>query len=75
VHLENVADDTKRIMTDEHPYNGIADHYTTLDPVNHHAEEWVRGDVHMNGIEGAWSLFKSSVVDSYHQVSEKHLAH
>lgn len=72
---ENVADKTKRIMTDEHPaYNGIADHNTTHETVNHHAEEWVRGDVHTNGIEGAWSLFKRSVVASYHQVSAKHLA-
>ncbi len=71
---ETIADEAKRIMTDEHPgYNGIADDDTTHETVNHHAEEWVRGDVHTNGIEGAWSLFKRSVVGSYHQVSAKHL--
>jgi len=26
------------------------------------AEEWVRGDVHTNGIEGAWALFKRLVL-------------
>ncbi len=61
-------------MTDEHHgYNGIADDDTTHETVNHKAEERVRGDVHTNGIEGAWSLFKRSVVGSYHQVSAKHL--
>jgi transposase-like protein len=33
----------------------------------------VRGDVHTNGIEGVWALFKRSIVGSYHQVSAKHL--
>ena len=41
--------------------------------VNHSAEEWVRGDVHTNTVEGVWSLFKRSVVGSYHKVSIKHL--
>ena len=41
--------------------------------MNHSAEEWVRGDVHTNGIEGVWSLFKRSIVGSYHQLSTKHL--
>ena len=38
-------------------------------------EEWVRGDVHTNGVEGVWSLFKRSIVGSYHQVSAKHFSH
>jgi transposase-like protein len=41
--------------------------------VNHSAEEWARGDVHTNTVEGVWSLFKRSVVGSYHKVSIKHL--
>jgi hypothetical protein len=35
--------------------------------------ENVRGDVHTNSIENAWSLFKRSIVGSYHKVSAKHL--
>ena len=31
------------------------------------------GDVHTNSIENAWSLFKRSIVGSYHKVSAKHL--
>lgn len=41
--------------------------------VNHRTEEWVRGIVHTNTVEGVWSLFKRSVVGTYHQLSAKHL--
>ena len=54
-------------------YRGIADEDTRHETVNHHAEEWVRGDVHTNAVEGIRSLFKRSVVGSYHKVSHKHL--
>jgi transposase-like protein len=65
---------TERIMTDECPgYVGIADADTKHETVNHRLEEWVRGDVHTNSMEGVWSLFKRSIVGSYHQVSGKHL--
>jgi transposase-like protein len=71
---ENTHDKTEMICTDEQPaYNGIHDWDTRHETVNHKAEEWVRGDVHTNGIEGVWSLFKRSIVGSYHQVSAKHL--
>jgi transposase-like protein len=71
---ENTHDATERIVTDELPaYNGIQDWNTKHESVNHKAEEWVRGDVHTNGIEGVWSLFKRAIVGSYHQVSKKHL--
>jgi len=38
----------------------------------HIKEEWMRGDVHTNTVENAWSLFKRSIVGAYHQVSAKH---
>ncbi len=41
--------------------------------VDHSKEEWVRGIVHTNTIEGVWSLFKRSVIGTYHQLSAKHL--
>ena len=36
-------------------------------------DEWVRGDVRTNSVENIWSLFKRSVIGSYHKVSHKHL--
>lgn len=41
--------------------------------VNHKEEEWVRGPVHTNSVESAWSLFKRSIVGSFHQISTKHM--
>ena len=31
------------------------------------------GEVHTNSVEGVWSLFKRSIVGSFHQISAKHL--
>lgn len=71
---ENVDGDTEAVYTDEWPaYRGIDDENTRHETVNHRAEEWVRGDVHTNTVEGVWSLFKRSIVGSYHQLSVKHL--
>ena len=61
------------IMTDDFPAYKSLEKTHTHKSVNHRAEEWVRGDVHTNGIENAWSLFKRSVVGSYHKISTKHL--
>ncbi len=70
----HISPDTEAIYTDEWPpYKGIADHNTRHETVNHSAEEWVRGDVHTNTVENVWSLFKRSVVGSYHKLSTKHL--
>ena len=69
-----VKDEVEAIYTDElKSYLGIADHDTRHETVNHSAEEWVVGDVHTNGIEGVWSLFKRSIVGSFHKISQKHL--
>jgi len=71
---KHTASDTEAIYTDEWPaYKGIADQDTRHETVNHSKEEWVRGDVHTNSVENVWSLFKRSVVGSYHKVSVKHL--
>jgi transposase-like protein len=71
---ENTAPNTEAIYTDEWPaYNGIEDIDTRHETVNHSQEEWVRGDVHTNSVEGIWSLLKRSIVGSYHKLSVKHL--
>lgn len=71
---KTTSPETERIYTDSAPTFeavdfGKAEHAS----VDHSAQEWVRGDVHTNSIEGVWSLFKRSVIGSYHQLSEKHL--
>lgn len=69
-----LADETACIITDDLPaYDGCGDVNTRHEMVNHSKMEWVRGDVHTNTMEGVWSLFKRSIIGSYHQISVKHL--
>ena len=69
-----LADETTTIMTDDLPaYDGCGDANTKHEMVNHSKMEWVRGEVHTNTMEGVWSLFKRSIIGSYHQISVKHL--
>lgn len=41
--------------------------------VNHAQKEWVRGDVHTQGIEGYWGRVKRSITGTYVSVSEQYL--
>ena len=69
-----VRDEAEAIYTDDlKSYIGIADDDTRHQTVNHSAEEWVVGDVYTNSIEGVWSLFKRSIVGSFHKMSAKHM--
>ena len=69
-----VRDEAEAIYTDDlKSYIGIGDEDTRHETVNHSAEEWVIGDVHTNGIEGVWSLFKRSIVGTFHKMSAKHM--
>ena len=62
------------LYTDEHPsYTGLKPDYWHFQ-VNHSAGEYVRWFfIHVNGIEGAWGLFKRQIYGIHHWVSEKHL--
>ena len=69
-----VKDEAEAIYTDElKSCLGIADDDTRHETVNHSIEEWVVGGVHTNGIEGVWSLFKRSIVGTFHKMSRKHM--
>ena len=69
-----VKNEAEAIYTDEwKSYLGIEDHDTRHETVNHSEEEWVRGDVHTNSIEGVWSLFKRSIIGAFHKMSVKHM--
>jgi transposase-like protein len=71
--INDRIDKTATVMTDElRAYKAIDKEYKHKS-VNHSKEEWVRGDVYTNGVENAWSLFKRSIVGSFHHVSEKHI--
>jgi transposase-like protein len=61
------------LMTDELAAYKRLDKTYRHESVCHSKEEWSRGDIHTNNIESAWSLFKRSLVGSYHQISVKHM--
>jgi len=70
---ENIAKEA-RVMTDDaatyyKKLEGFASHET----VNHAANEYVRGDVHTNTVEGYFSIFKRGMKGVYQHCSEKHL--
>ena len=59
------------VYTDDHGgYEGLPfDHAS----VKHSLSEYVRGDVHTNGIESLWSMFKRAHKGTFHKLSPKHL--
>lgn len=69
---ENVKDGA-RVFTDSHnsyvDLRGRFDH----EAVNHMMEEYVRGEVHTNGIENFWALLKRGLHGTYVNVEPFHL--
>lgn len=58
------------VYTDSNPaYNHIKNHET----VNHSMGEYIRGQVHTNGIESFWALLERGYRGIFHQISGKHL--
>jgi transposase-like protein len=75
---ENVSTDVDVIVTDEYPAyvpamiaSGIkgSQHET----IKHRDRVYVRGDVHTNTVESAFSLLKRGIIGSWHKISAKHL--
>jgi len=61
------------IMSDEHPAYRHLDGDFQHETVNHKQHEYVRGNVHTNGIESVWAVMKRGLHGVYHHASEKHL--
>ena len=58
------------IYTDDHRgYIGLSNH----ESVKHSVREYVRDQVHTNGIESFWALLKRGYMGTYHKMSKKHL--
>ena len=55
---------------DASAYAGMPFHHAT---VMHSAHEYVKGDVHTNGIESFWSMLKRAHMGTFHKLSNKHL--
>jgi transposase-like protein len=69
----NVAKETA-MMTDEWSgYFSLGNHFASHESVNHKADEYVRGKVHTNTVDGYYSIFKRGMKGIYQHCSEKHL--
>ena len=67
---EHAAPGAKVYTDDATAYQGMTfDHET----VKHSLSEYVRGDVHTNGIESLWSMMKRAHTGTFHKISPKHL--
>jgi len=63
-----------KVMTDEaNQYKNLNKLFPLHDSVNHKAEEYSRGDVSTNTVEGFFSIFKRGMKGIYQHCSEKHL--
>jgi len=74
--LLHVDPGVKRIVTDDlasYRFDTTALHKATHDTINHSKKVYVRGDVHTNTVESAFSLLRRAVIGTYHQLSIKHL--
>lgn len=67
---DHAAPGAKVYSDDASAYGGMPfDHET----VRHSLSEYVKGDIHTNGIESLWSMMKRAHKGTFHKLSEKHL--
>lgn len=71
---EAVSHKVSLLCTDQWTgYNALAREFPQHQSINHKAGEYVVGAIHMNTIEGFWSLIKRGMVGTFHKVSRKYL--
>ena len=70
--IENITPTTIIHTDSSHIYNPLEKDYKR-EVVNHNQQEYVRGNVHTNTIEGFWSLLKRGINGIHHSVSPSHL--
>lgn len=73
---DNVSEEVEVLVTDEfstYPFAMGASFKEKHKTVNHKRKEYVRGDVHTNTVESAFSLLKRGIMGTWHRISIKHL--
>ena len=70
---DNIAAEA-RLMTDEaHHYKRVGRTFAEHGVVLHRADEYVRGDIYTNTVEGFFSIFKRGMRGVYQHCDKKHL--
>ncbi len=74
VQLKENVDTASVLMTDSaNNYKKVGKEFAFHGVVDHEKEEYVRGHIHTNTVEGVFSLFDRMVMGIYHFVSPKHM--
>jgi transposase-like protein len=69
-----VVKPSARIMTDEWiGYHGVKLGFASHETVNHSENEYARGDVTTNTVEGFFALLKRGMYGTFHSVTKRHL--
>ena len=73
-HIRERVKKGTRVSTDENRvYSRATKEGYAHETVNHSADEWVRGDTHINTAESFWSHLKRSIRGTHVHVSRNHL--
>lgn len=74
---ENISEDVDVLMTDDFRlYRGAASHLREKGKhktIRHRSGIYVKGDIHTNTVESAFSLLKRGVIGTWHRLSAKYL--
>jgi transposase-like protein len=71
-HLRQNVHKDSRLVTDKASYY-IHPPVAAHESVDHSKMEWARGDVHVNTLEGFFSVVKRGLIGTYQHVDKKHL--
>jgi len=71
--VSKVKTGTKLMTDDAGGYRWTHDNIASHETVNHSAQEYVRGNVHTNSVEGFFSILRRGLEGVYQHVSEAHL--
>lgn len=69
---EYIQTDAEMVIADQlSGYDALAAEFT-MERINH-AREYVRGNIHTNGIESIWAIVKRQVYGTHHKISKQYL--
>ena len=67
-----IDSENTRLITDNHPAYRVLNRYMRHDTLDH-SLDYVKGDIHTQNIENAWSVLKRGIYGVFHHVSEDYL--
>ena len=70
---ENIAAEATVYTDEAMQYDNLGKHFALHDKVNHGMEEYARGEVSTNTVEGYFSIFKRGMKGVYQHCGKKHL--